>query len=59
MPVVINEFEVIAEKPQPLEEQRSAREGEAQTEQKKTLRPVDVLQIQEWQQRRMERIHAD
>jgi hypothetical protein len=59
MPVVINEFEVIAEQTPPLEQQQMAARGQAQTQQDKKLRPADILQIQEWQRRRMERVFAD
>ena len=58
MPVVINEFEVIAEQPPP-EQQRTANRGEAASEQRKALRTADILRIQEWQRRRLERLWAD
>jgi hypothetical protein len=59
MTVIVNEFEVITDKSISPEQQQAALKGEAQTEQPKTLRPADILRIQEWQQQRLKRLFAD
>jgi len=58
MTIIINEFEVITDQ-STSPEQQAAPQGEAQTEQSKTFRPADILRIQEWQRRRLERLFAD
>lgn len=58
MPVIINEFELITEQQPPSAPPRSP-QGQGQSEQQKTLRPADILRIQEWQQQRLKRILAD
>jgi hypothetical protein len=57
MPVVINEFEIIADHPQ--EPAPAAASGEEQSEAKPQLRAVDIVNILERQQQRLARVFAD
>lgn len=60
MPVIINEFEVIAEAPQPAQAAASPPAGGGQpTTAPEPLRPVDIIRIQEHHEQRMARLAAD
>jgi hypothetical protein len=58
MPVVISEFEVIAEPAPERAPPRQTPERKGPQE-SKPLRVADILEIQAWHQRRMERLFAD
>jgi hypothetical protein len=59
MPVIINEFEVVADAPEPATEPRSAQQDEQQRAAAQPLRPVDIITIVEHNERRMARVAAD
>jgi hypothetical protein len=58
MPVIINEFEVIAEPPPPPGG-RSAPQLEGQRQEASPLRALDIVAIQERHQQRMARLEAE
>lgn len=57
MPVIINEFEVIAEPPEPAG--NAPAEPESTPAAAQPLRPVDIIRIQEYHEQRMARLAAD
>ena len=59
MPVVINEFEVIAEPPASPSPQESPATGGTQPERNQPIRAIDILHIVERQEQRLARIYAD
>ena len=59
MPVIINEFEVVADAPEPAAPARSTQQEEQQRAAAQPLRPVDIITIQEHNERRMARVAAD
>lgn len=59
MPVIINEFEVVADAPEPPTPATTPRREEQQAQAAPPLRPVDIIAIQEHNERRMARVAAD
>ena len=59
MPVIINEFEVVAEAPERAAGTPSPEPAEEQAPAAPPLRPIDIIQIEEHHRRRMARLAAD
>jgi hypothetical protein len=60
MPVIINEFEIVAQPPEPPKKQSAGPlPAEEQGAGPQPLRPIDIVRIQEHHQRRMARLEAD
>jgi hypothetical protein len=59
MPVIINEFEVVADAPEPATQARSPQQEEQQRAAAQPLRPVDMITILEHNERRLARLAAD
>jgi hypothetical protein len=57
MPIIINEFEIIANPPPAPEAQRQSPQVPAQVQ--PTLRPEDIERVQRYHCQRRERIRAD
>lgn len=59
MPVVINEFEVIAEPPAEASPPGSPAPGGTQPEKNEAVRAIDIIHIVQRQEQRLARVYAD
>ena len=57
MPIVINEFEVVAEQPQPPQQPQG--QATQQPAEARPLRPEDIVRIERRHYERLKRVQAD